>query len=80
MIRRRGRDPWWGDEGVRAKRTRRRVQAESLLAVGLAITACGLVGALWLRILAPLAPATRSGLTRRPGAAAFLPHRLRCWS
>jgi hypothetical protein len=54
MIRRRARDPWWGDEGSGAKRTRRRVQAESLLAIALAIAACGLIAAMWLRTLAPL--------------------------
>ncbi len=61
MLRRRNRDPWWGEEGLGAKRTRRRVRAESLLAVGLAIAACGMVGALWLRTLAPLAPALGLG-------------------
>jgi hypothetical protein len=56
MLRRRdGRDPWWGLEGTGAKRTRRRVQAESVFAVGMAIAACGLVAAVWLRQLAPLA-------------------------
>jgi hypothetical protein len=55
MIRRRHRDPWWGDEGKGAKRTRRRTQLESILALGIAIAACGLTAALWLRLLAPLA-------------------------
>jgi hypothetical protein len=55
MIRRRHRDPWWGDEGKGAKRTRRRTQLESILALGIAIAACGLTAALWLRQLAPLA-------------------------
>ena len=55
MIRRmQGRDPWWGDEGTGAKRTRRRVLVESFVAVALAIVACGLVAAVWLRELAPL--------------------------
>jgi hypothetical protein len=54
VIRRHGRDPWWADEGAGAKRTRRRVQAESLLAIAMAIAACGLISALWLRTLAPL--------------------------
>jgi hypothetical protein len=54
MIRRRSRDPWWGDEGTRAKRTRRRTQIESLIALALAIGACGLAAAVWLRELAPL--------------------------
>jgi prepilin signal peptidase PulO-like enzyme (type II secretory pathway) len=55
MIRRRHRDPWWGDEGKGAKRTRRRTQVESALAFGLAIAAAGLTAALWLRQLAPFA-------------------------
>ena len=54
MIRRRHRDPWWGDEGKNAKRTRRRIQVESVLALALAIAAAGLTAALWLRQLAPL--------------------------
>jgi hypothetical protein len=55
MIRRRARDPWWGDEGKGAKRTRRRTKLEGLLALALAIGACGLAAAVWLRQLAPLA-------------------------
>jgi hypothetical protein len=56
MIRRRnGHDPWWGLEGKGAKRTRRRVKAEGLFAIALAIGACGLVAAVWLQTLAPLA-------------------------
>ena len=56
MIRRRdARDPWWGDEGKSAKRTRRRVQVESLFAIAMAIVACGMVAAVWMRALAPLA-------------------------
>ena len=55
MIRRRARDPWWGDEGKGAKRTRRRTQIEGILALALAIAACGLSAAVWLRQLAPLA-------------------------
>jgi hypothetical protein len=54
MIRRRARDPWWGQEGVGAKRTRRRAQIEAILALALAIAACGLSAAVWLRQLAPL--------------------------
>jgi hypothetical protein len=55
MIRLRARDPWWGDEGKGARRTRRRTQVEGLLALTLAIGACGLAAAVWLRALAPLA-------------------------
>ena len=55
MLRRRAHDPWWGQEGTGAKRTRRRVHAEGLLAVAMAIAACGLAAAVWFRELAPLA-------------------------
>jgi hypothetical protein len=56
MIRRHdAHDPWWGLEGTGAKRTRRRVMLESVIAVTLAAAACGLVAAAWLRDLMPLA-------------------------
>jgi len=55
MIRRRARDPFWGDEGTGAKRTRRRVAVESFLAVMMAAIAVGLVAAAWMRELLPLA-------------------------
>lgn len=45
------RDPF---EGRSAHRRWVRIQIESLLALGLAIVACGLTTAMWLRILAPL--------------------------
>ncbi|HEX6868238.1 MAG TPA: hypothetical protein VF119_05500 [Candidatus Limnocylindrales bacterium] len=54
MIRRRARDPWWGDEGTGAKRTRRRTTIEGGIALALAIGACGLVVAAWIRQLAAL--------------------------
>jgi hypothetical protein len=54
MIRRRARDPWWGDEGKGAKRTRRRTAVEGALALALAIGACGLVLAAWIRQLVAL--------------------------
>jgi len=54
MIRRRARDPWWGDEGKGAKRTRRRTTLEGALALTLAIGACGLVAAAWIRQLLTL--------------------------
>lgn len=54
MIHRRVRDPWWGDEGQGAKRTRRRTNIEGGLALALAIVACGLVAAAWIRQLAAL--------------------------
>ena len=55
MIRRRGaHDPWWGLEGTGAKRTRRRVMFESLVAITMAVGACGLVAAAWMRELLPL--------------------------
>jgi hypothetical protein len=50
---RRPRDPFW-DEGKGARRTQRRLRVEGLIAVALAIVACGVIAALWLRTLAPL--------------------------
>jgi hypothetical protein len=47
------RDPFW-DDGRGARRTNRRVAFEGLVAVALAIVACGLTTAVWLRTLAPL--------------------------
>ena len=47
------RDPWW-DDGTGARKTRRRVRVESFIAFTIAIVACGLTLALWLRALAPL--------------------------
>ncbi len=41
-------------EGRGAKRKRLRLRVQGLIAVGLAIAACGLTAAMWLRILAPL--------------------------
>jgi hypothetical protein len=49
---RRGRDPWW-DDGTGARATRRRRQIESFSAFALAIGACGLTTAVWLRVIAP---------------------------
>jgi len=51
---RRPRDPFW-DEGKGARRTQRRLRVEGLLALALAIVACGVTAAVWLRALAPLA-------------------------
>jgi hypothetical protein len=51
---RRPRDPFW-DEGKGARRTHRRIQFEGLLALAMAIIACGVTAAVWLRVLAPLA-------------------------
>lgn len=48
----RARDPF---EGQGARRRNLRVRVEGILAFGLAVAACGLVAAMWLRILAPLA-------------------------
>ena len=50
---RRGRDPWW-DDGVGARRTHRRRQAESVGAFALAIAACGLTAAVWMHDLVPV--------------------------
>jgi hypothetical protein len=51
---RRVRDPFW-DDGKGARRTQRRTRFESALAVAIAIAACGLTVAMWLRTLAPVA-------------------------
>ena len=51
---RHARDPFW-DDGTGARRTHRRRRVESVLAMAIAIVACGLTAALWLRTLAPLA-------------------------
>ncbi len=48
------RDPWW-DDGTGARKTHRRVRIESFIAFSIAIVACGVTVALWLRVLAPLA-------------------------
>ena len=50
----RTRDPWW-DDGTGARRSHRRVRIESFIALSIAIVACGVTRALWLRALAPLA-------------------------
>ena len=42
-------------EGRAARRTQLRLRIEGLVALTLAIIACGLTAAAWLRILAPLA-------------------------
>jgi len=52
------RDPF---EGRGARRRQMRLRVEGVLAISLAIAACGLTLALWLRTLAPLAD--RLGLT-----------------
>jgi hypothetical protein len=54
----RPRDPWW-DDGTGARQTHRRRRVEGFIAIAIAIVACGLTVALWLRTLAPLA----NGLT-----------------
>lgn len=55
MIARLGRrDPYW-DDGKGARRRNLRVRIESVLAVSLALAACGLTAAMWLRqIVLPL--------------------------
>jgi hypothetical protein len=42
-------------EGKGARRRHLRVKIEGLIAMALAVAACGLTAALWLRTLAPLA-------------------------
>ena len=55
MIARLGRrDPYW-DDGKGARKRNLRVRIESVVAVTLAIAACGLTAAMWLRqIVLPL--------------------------
>lgn len=54
MLTRHGRrDPFWDLEGVGARRTRRRRRAVGMLAFAVAVAACGLTTAAWLRMLAP---------------------------
>jgi hypothetical protein len=52
------RDPFW-DDGKGARKTQRRLQVESFIALAIAIAACGLTAALWLQTLAPLASGIR---------------------
>jgi len=56
----RTRDPWW-DDGTGARRSHRRIRIEGFIALSIAIVACGLTVALWLRTLAPLASGIRLG-------------------
>jgi len=51
---RRRRDPWWDLEGRSAKRSRIRHKIMADIAFALAIVACGLTAATWLRILLPV--------------------------
>jgi hypothetical protein len=54
MIARLGRcDPYW-DDGKGARRRNVRVRLESMVALALALTACGLTAAMWLRELLPV--------------------------
>lgn len=47
--------PRYSFEGKAARRTHLRLRVEGLIAIVLAIVACGLTAALWLQTLAPLA-------------------------
>jgi hypothetical protein len=51
---RRTHDPFWDLEGRGAKRDRIRTKIVSDFAFALAIVACGLTAAAWLRILLPV--------------------------
>jgi len=51
---RRSHDPFWDLEGRGAKRHRIRIKIESDIAFALAVVACGLTAAAWLRILVPV--------------------------
>ena len=54
MIARLGRrDPFW-DDGKGARRRQLRLRLEGLLAIALAIAACGLTAAMWLRQILPV--------------------------
>jgi hypothetical protein len=50
----RTRDPFW-DDGTGARRSHRRIRVEGFIALSIAIVACGLTVAAWLRTVAPLA-------------------------
>jgi hypothetical protein len=50
---RRARDPFW-DDGKGARRSQRRTRVESAIALAIAIAACCLTVAMWLRTLAPV--------------------------
>ncbi|MEO8572258.1 MAG: hypothetical protein ABI553_11255 [Chloroflexota bacterium] len=55
MIRRqRARDPFW-DDGAGARHAQRRRRVEGALAFTIAVAACGLTAAMWLKMLAPFA-------------------------
>jgi hypothetical protein len=47
------RDPFW-DDGVGARRTLRNTHIEGAIALSIAIIACGLTAAMWLRSVVPL--------------------------
>jgi hypothetical protein len=47
------RDPFW-DDGKGARRRQFRLRIEGLIAITLAIGACGLTAAMWLRQLLPV--------------------------
>jgi hypothetical protein len=49
-------DPWWDLEGAGVRRERLRQRIVGGVAFALAVTATGLVGALWYRLLEPLVP------------------------
>ncbi len=51
---RRRHDPWWDLEGRGAKRSRIRRRITSDFAFAMAVVACGLTAAAWLRILLPV--------------------------
>jgi hypothetical protein len=54
MIARLGRrDPYW-DDGKGARRRQLRLRIEGLLALALALAACGLTAAMWARQLLPV--------------------------
>ena len=57
---RRRRDPFW-DDGIAARGRNHRVSIESALAFTLAVLACGLAAAMWMRPLVGLVSRLASG-------------------
>ncbi len=47
-------DPWWDLDGRGVRRTRLRLRIEGGLAFIMAVSACGLTAAVWIRLLGPI--------------------------
>ena len=63
----RSRDPWW-DDGTGARQIQRRRQVEGFFAFAMAVVACGLTVAMWLRAAVPFMDRNRPQLTALPPA------------